>query len=434
MGTDLTDTSIINDIELKEAPIRVMAWYNSITSEMKEINVNDHWSLRMISWPWWNGVNNDILNDAWGRPKVTNDFSLFHGLWTYNIPSQLWLLFENGSEVTSSTEITSTDWALVVSSWTTTNDERLIRSKRHPRYQPNRWHLWSTAWFIPTPSATWIRKWGLINTATWVYFQLEDWTLYAVIYNDSTEKSKVEIDLSTIGLTVADLAYGTLYDIQYQWRWVWDYYFYINQKLVYNTSFLWTNTELTTFNPALSSWFYCKCTDWTDVSMKFGCVDITSEWGQREWATYVSVANAATKAVNTADYPAIIVHIKSTINSVPNTRDVLALSATWSSDQKSYMKAYLTRDATALTWASFNDAVTWSWIEFDVAATAIDTAKCQLLWNRRVQVDNNTSVDLPSDLIDFVLSEWDYLIITMERENPTLTANVVVSLELGEEI
>ena len=403
--------------------------------EPKVAQVNIDWSLKTTSWPWWNGVTSDITSDVWGRPKTTLDFSLFHWLWTYNIPSQLWLTFEDWVEILPSTRITSDAWHWSIKSWTTLWDTAFLRSKRHPRYQPNRWHLFSTAWFMPVPTATWIRQLGFKNTIAWCYFQLEDWVLYAVILDDSVEKVKQVIDVTLAWLiSTADLANWTLYDIQFQWRGVWDYYFYINQKLVYQTNFLWNNTELTIANPAISAGVYCENTDWTQVEIRLWCVDISTEWGKREGATYVSVANAITKAVTTASYPVIIAHIKSTLSSLPNTRDVLALRVTWSSDQKSRMKAYITRDWTAITGASFSDAQQGSWIEFDTVATAITTANCQLLWSKRVQLDGSAEVDLPSDLIDFVLSEWDYLIITMERENPTQTANVDVTLEMWEEI
>ena len=392
---------------------------------------NTNWEIA-VSKVWWNWVLTDIWSDAWWRPKVVDDFSLFHGLFTYNIPSQLWLIFENWTETFPSTRVVSDSWTWSIKSWTTSWDTAFLRSKRHPRYQPNRGHLFSTAWFLPNPTANWIRQLWLKNTIAWVYFQLEDWVLYAVVLDGNIERVKEVIDLTLVWMTVDDLANGTFYDIQS--RGVWNYFFYVNQKLVYQTSFLWNNTELTIANPALSVWFYCENTSWTEVEIRLWCVDISSEWGKKEWTTYVSVANSSAKSVNTADYPVMAVRIKSTLNWLPNTRDVLALRATWSSDSKSKMKAYVTRDATAITWPSWSDAVQWSGIEFDISATALNTAKCQLLWNRRVQQDNNTSVDLPGDLIDFVLSDWDYLIITMERENPTQIANVEVSLEMWEEI
>ena len=382
-----------------------------------------------------NFVHTDIWSDAWGRQKVVKDQSLFHSLFTFNIPST-WLIFEDGTEVanSASTRVTSVDWHASIKSWTTATNTWFLRGKRHPRYQPNRWHLFSTAWFLPSPTATWIRDLWLLNTIIEVSFHLEDWVLYAHIVNDSVVKVKEAIDLSAIWLTVADLANWHLYDIQFQWRWVWDYFFYIDQKLVYKTSFLWANTDLTIYNPALSAWFKSENTDWTEVEIIIGCVDISSEWWFEDEAEYRSMANITPKAVNTANYPVLIMNVKETFNSLPNTRDIQAYRATWSSDQKSYMKAYITRDATAITWASFNDVQTDSWMQYDVAATAIDTAKCQLLWNTRLQIDTPGQVDLPSGKTSFYLTAWDYLIITVERESPTQTANAVVSLEVWEEI
>jgi len=386
-------------------------------------------------WNWGNWVETDIWNTAWGISKVSQDYSLFHWLWTYDVPATQWLIEEDWVETQASTRVTSVDSQLQVSSWATSWDTAYIESKRHPRYQPNRWHLYSTAWFMPNPTDTWIRRLGLMHDwDAWAYFELTDWILYAVIKNDWIERVKEVIDLSLAWITIADLQYWTLYDIQFQWRWVWDYFFYVNQVLVYKTSFLGANIETTIFNPAMSASYYSENTDWTEVAMRFWCVDITSEWGTREWLTYLSVANATPKIVSNVNTPAIIIRIADTLNTIKNTRDVLALRITWSSDQKSFMKAFVTRDATAITWASFIQARDWSWVDYDVSATAIDTAKCQLLWNVRTQQDNNSIVDLPSSNLDFPLIHWDYLIITMHRENETWDAWVVVTVELWEEI
>ena len=393
------------------------------------------WAISIVGWVWWNWVENDIQNDAWGRMKVYQDISIFHSLFTFNIPS-VWLCFDNWVEIAndSSLRISSVDWTWIIKSWAVLWDTWFLRSKRHPRYQPNRWHLYSTAWFMPSPTATWIRKAWLLDTIVQVCFLLEDWVLYAYIMNDWVDKYKQAIDLSAVWMTVADLAFWTLYDVQFQWRWVWDYYFYINQKLVHTAKFLWNNTELTIANPAISAWFYCENTDWTEVEIHIWCIDITSEWWKTDEAEYRSVANSTIKAVNTANYPTLIIHSKETFFWKPNSRDIQMFRATWSADQKSYMKAYATRDLWAITWASFTDIQSDSSVEYDVSATAINTWLCQLLWSRRINVDDSISVDIPSRNTDFYLTPWDYLIITMERENPTQTSNVTCTLEFGEEI
>lgn len=146
------------------------------------------WSkLRPANW-----VYSDITFDVWWRPKMIDDFSTFHGLFTYDIPPQLWLTFEDWVEVATSTRVTSVNGSAIIKSGATLWNTWFLRSKRHPRYQPNRWQLFSTAWFLPSPSAIGIRQIGFKNTITGVYFQLEDWVLYAVILNDSLEKEMEE--------------------------------------------------------------------------------------------------------------------------------------------------------------------------------------------------------------------------------------------------
>lgn len=383
---------------------------------------------------WGNWVDTDIWSDVWWRPKAVTDFSLFHWLFTYNIPKSQWLTFENNVELATSTRIVSENWEWVVNSWATLWNTAFLRSKRHPRYQPNRWHLFSTSIFYPVPTATWIRQVWLKNTIAWVYFQLEDWVLYAVVYNNSVEVVKQVIDLSKCWLTINDLQYWHLYDIQFQWRWVWDYFFYIDQKLVFKTSFLWNNTVITIINPAMSAGVYCENTNWTEVQVRLWCVDITSEWGKKEWLTYKSAVTPTEVTINALNKPLIVVRNVKEFLSKPNTRDCMAFRFTWNADQRIIFKAWVTRDPTAITWWTFtaldNDTV----MESNVTATSVDIAKMQLLWVIRWEQFRPAVVDLPSDLTDFYFTEWDYLVFTANRENPAQTANATATVELGEEI
>jgi hypothetical protein len=277
--------------------------------DKQHIYISEYVKFRAANW-----MHNEITSDAWWRQKMVTDYSVFHWLFTYDIPAQIWLMFENGVEVTTSTRITSIDGAATIRSWATLGNTAFLRSKRHPRYQPNRGHLFSTAGFLPVPTAIGKRQIGLKNTIAWVYFQLEDWVLYAVILNESLEKVKQAIDLSIVWLTIDDLQYGHLYDIQFQWRWVGDYFFYIDQKLVFKTSFLGNNTELTIFNPAVSIWMFAENTNGTQVEIKIGCVDVTSEWGTREGIQYTSTWNTAIKSISWTNHPTLCVFIKTTFN------------------------------------------------------------------------------------------------------------------------
>lgn len=41
---------------------------------------------------------NDLGYDAWGRAKVVNDYSMYHGMWTFDVSDSMWLEFFNGVE------------------------------------------------------------------------------------------------------------------------------------------------------------------------------------------------------------------------------------------------------------------------------------------------------------------------------------------------
>ena len=45
--------------------------------------------------------------DAWGREKSITDFSLFHGVWTYDVPIARWKEYLSGVEQTSFVNATS---------------------------------------------------------------------------------------------------------------------------------------------------------------------------------------------------------------------------------------------------------------------------------------------------------------------------------------
>ena len=212
-----------------------------------------------------------ITLDAWGRQKVINDYSVLHGLFTYNVPNRLWE--ENAMDAAlaytplASTGVlaTSEDGALKLSSGTTANNGCALMSKRHPRYQPNRGHLYSTAGWFPTPHADGYRKWGLMcgclsdTRRSGVYFELEgdgaSWSLYAVLRSYGITRERTDItELLPSGF---DPSVGHLYDIQYQWRGAGNYKFYIDQVLIYEMDLLATLSALTIWNPAMSIAFEC---------------------------------------------------------------------------------------------------------------------------------------------------------------------------------
>src|SRR6056297_3572231 len=83
---------------------------------------------------------NDLGFDAWGRTKVINDYTMFHGLWTYDVYKTMWIVKENELEVLGTPTLAYSENGMLV----VENGAEVI-SRRNPRYQPNRGLLYSTA-------------------------------------------------------------------------------------------------------------------------------------------------------------------------------------------------------------------------------------------------------------------------------------------------
>ena len=60
----------------------------------------------------------DETTDVWGRQKMSVDYSLFHGLFTFTVPSRSWTAEKNGVEISLTEEVSSVDSMLVVRSGT----------------------------------------------------------------------------------------------------------------------------------------------------------------------------------------------------------------------------------------------------------------------------------------------------------------------------
>ena len=54
--------------------------------------------------------NGDLTLDAWGTPKYSKNHSLFHGVFTYDVPSQMWLSKVNDVEENLATSVNCTTY------------------------------------------------------------------------------------------------------------------------------------------------------------------------------------------------------------------------------------------------------------------------------------------------------------------------------------
>lgn len=374
----------------------------------------------------------ELTKDAWGIGKVSIAHSVFHGLFTFDIPPAQWFTYHNGVQVYASTNITSVLGAAnIVTS--VVNTVCLLESRATPRYQPNRGHLFSTAGWFPLKTADGIRDWGLATVENGVLFRLKsDGNLYAVLKSLGVVTREELIDTSRV--PGFDVEKGNVYDIQYQWRGVGNYTFFINLIQVHVFENLGTLTALSMADPALPIQY--KATRLTqDVSMFIGCADISSENGNNDRLQYGSVFAAA--PVNGSNVPLVVIHNPLLILGKTNTRMLELARISLTSDKKAVFKVWSTRDPTALVGGTrltigngsyvttdSNDAVTGA-----VITTSVVVAKLKLIVSITVPANTQVVTNNPYQAsIDFPLVRGDYLVIT----GVAAQANCEAVIEFGE--
>jgi hypothetical protein len=358
----------------------------------------------------------DLTIDAWGTPKTSHPHSVFHGLFTFDVPPSQWFMYHGATQVYTSTKITSVDGSLSVVADATVPIAEVV-SRATPRYQPNRGHLYSTALWMPNKTNDGIREFGLATPENGVFFRLKaDGKLYAVLRSGVVETKEEEID--TTGVVGFDVQKGNVYDIQYQWRGIGNYKFYINLTLVHAFELLGTLTSLSMQDPALPAIY--KCTRTTqDVSIRAGCVDITSENGDDGRLQYASAYAAAT--LNGTNVPLVVIYNPLTVNGKTNTRMIELAKISLNCDKNGSFRVWTTRDPTASTGATLVARGGGSFIQTDsndanpaaVAATAVNIAKMNLVTVIPIRANiPKETVNPFQDRIDFPLVRGDYLVIT----------------------
>jgi len=372
--------------------------------------------------------------DAWGVQKVSLPKSVFHGMWTFDIPTSMWFMYENGVQVYTSTAIASVGGAGTLLT-TAAKTALVLESRECPRYQPNRGHLFSTALWCPNKTRDGTREWGLQTVENGVFFRLKpDGLLYAVLKSGGVETKEELIDTSAVA--GFDVEKGNVYDIQYQWRGVGNYTFFINLARVHIFSSLGTLTALSMENPALPICFTAtRITQ--DVGMSVGCADVTSENGLVDSEQYNS-CYAENVAINT-NTPVIVVHSPLLIMGKTNTRTVTLARISVTASKKATFKVWATRNPAAITGATLVALGNGSFIQSDspdstvgaVRATSVNTALMKVITAVPVEPLVSRMIDNPyRDRIEFPLVRGDYLVVTSTAASAT--GDVVI--EFGEQI
>jgi hypothetical protein len=381
-------------------------------------------------------------SDAWFRQKFVTDDSILHGMFTYNIPSDTWFEMIDDVEQASFVSALSVDGKLHLSSGAL-NEKRQLRTFRHPRYEPNRGHIYSNSAIFPGASSAGERSMGIFTKEAGVMFRLRSGVLYAVrrttvggITTDYEEAITLPDDI--------DLGKGNVFDIQFQWRGVGSYFFYVNLKRVHTLELLGTLTELSVFNPALPI-SQESINQGDAVTLQIGCVDVSSEGGKNNGKTYGSIGTSTESgsiSISGYNQPILAVRNKKNFGALLNTRDVIALLATAYGDQRCVFRVWATRDETALTlndqsWQDFRDAHI-EFAEYDnpnvATAMTFDTAKAALIFGSRVNMDQSYSTSaLFEGRTEIYQTPGDIFIFTMHRETGG-NANVGINYEFAEAI
>ena len=379
------------------------------------------------------GVN----QDAWLKPKVANDFSLFKGYFTFDVPPSSWLAYEDDVEIQNSlsTRITSVDGYLNIRSGVGAGDNANLESRRHPGYQPNRGLLWSSSIGFKDANKNGELRAGLfVKDENGAYFKTKgDGKLYACIRSLGVETHEEEI---TFPFPI-DITIGNIYDIQAQWRGVGNIKFYAGNKatgaleLIHTIKFLDTlDQALSISNPALSASFFAENIT-EEVSLWCGCVDVTSEGGQRDRMQYGSDSAVRTVTFNTTN-GIIAMRSPHFISGLTNTRDMRLVRISVQPNGKCKLRLYKTRDATAIAAGTWNTPVTGSFVEFNKTMTSVDPTKMEEFLTIPLAANQFKELENPDkDIIDFIIIHGDIIVLDIIEGN---NIEVDATIEYGEEI
>lgn len=382
-------------------------------------------------------ISQSVLGyDAWGKAKVVNDFSLFHGLWTVDVPDVMWIEYIDGVE-SPKTNATSIDGQLSV---TSNGGTVSLTSKRHPRYQPNRGLLYSSSVRLPNKNANSERNFGAFNAQFGVFFRLKAGVLYACRRTTTTALVTSiideEIDVKMLPESF-DVEKGNIYDIQMQWRGVGNIKFFVGDPetglsvLIHTMKLLGTMDGLSIGNPALPIGYEAKNIT-EDATIFSGCVDITSEGGFKE-NRQRGVVVSGEVPLATTETPVLLLHIPDTTTSGwINTRDVAMRRIRGYADENTQIRVYYTRNGTVFIGTAWTSTDTQNTAEYSTNGDIVWNGGGRLVNQDRIPAFGTVAMDNPDEVYgDFYLTHGDYFLVTLQAKNNSQGG---ASMEWGAEV
>lgn len=373
---------------------------------------------------------NDTSMDAWGRPKIYLDKSLLSGVFTFNVPNLKYVIEENGTEILNnleSTKVYSNKGRMTIDSGINLNDSSYVRTRVNAKYQANRGQLISMSCAFPNHTLNGIREFGLFNEENGVFFRLKTDGLYAVIRDDGVDKIEEKINIPFI----IDLSKGNIYDIQFQWRGVGNYKFFIGNpttdkiELVHEIKFLNTSNELTIYNPSLP--FAAKSKNLGDsVSFWVGCFDVTSEGGGEENKIYNGVGTDLNGVVlsNNKLYEILAIKIEklSYTNKINTINAILTRIILSARDENKY-EIITTRDDNAFVGTTWSDADYNNNVKSAEGTNIVYTPTNYTY----TIIKGRSEIDIKNEIVNnsntkFYLTAGDYILIRMRTDGSSKRA------------
>lgn len=392
--------------------------------------------------------------DAWLRPKSIQDFSLFSATWTFDVPARVWeeVSWDYINEIPvlqpTFSKVRSRLNMLSVLSGTSYGNGTVARSRKYMRYQPNRGQLVSTAIICPEPTAAASREWGLSTAQNGVLFELigdgTNWDMQVTRRDNGIVVDRTSIKNNILSLIPNfNPGLGNVYDIQYEWRGMGNFFFYVNLQLVYTMDILGSQTSLTVSDPALPVAFVCTTLqEGAEHELFVGCVDVTSEGGTDPRTLFATVTTGSTLLTldsSGTDTALLALRVPRFVNynsgSIFNSRGAfMDKLVTWTRDE-ALTRVFAFRQVSSpnlnsITWSTLND----SRLEYARGGTGsalhnaflTDKSSGFIVLGEWADLDIKNVITNPAKNSDFQIVPGDILVVSVAA----VTTNVKSSAAL----
>ncbi len=352
-------------------------------------------------------------------PKYSEDFSLFHGMFSFDLLARVWEEIEFTvsdkqnyvfipEHLIGFTYSSSINQMLNLSSGTTVDMGSGIRTKRYVLCQPNRGTMVSSTVICPDPHKHGVRNWGLSLPSDSLRFQLEgdgtDWDLYAFRKTDQGIQTNEPLKQ----YLPDDFNIEKAHNYHIQFDIIGNVYYFIDEILVFSENNVNTLDGPLISDPALPFVFESLTYEQgTELVLKCFSLDISIEGGMDDFRIQGSVSNIDPVTVQPTGTAALAVRVPRNVdyngNSVFYSRAITLNKVTnWCRDE-SALRLYIIRD----TYATNLESLTWNNV-VDSKIEYLEGGDTSLL---------DTAFQLDKNINFLVANEWQDIEIKNEIES-----------------